>query len=117
VRTHSLARMFGYLGGILVLLGSVFTFFFGIVYAAVDRSLREGLGSTATALEQLVFGVLLLFFIAFAGSRSTDRSIAGGVVVVVVSVIGLLLIGSGVLVLVGFVLTLVAGILFLLPRA
>ncbi|MCI4327513.1 MAG: hypothetical protein L3K16_07785 [Thermoplasmata archaeon] len=117
MRSHGLARTFGYLGGILVLLGSVFTFFFGIVYAAVDRSLREGLGSTATALEQLVFGVLLLFFVALASSRSTDRATAGGVVLVVVSVIGLILIGSGVLVLIGFVLTLVAGILFLLPRA
>jgi hypothetical protein len=117
MRSQGLARTFGFLGGILVLLGSVFTFFFGIVYAAVDRSLREGLGSTATALEQLVFGILLLFFVALGSSRSSDYTTASGAVLVLVSLVGIVLIGSGVLVLIGFVLTLVAGILFVVPRA
>jgi hypothetical protein len=114
---NRLARAFGFVGGILVLLGSVFTFFFGIVYAALDRSLREGLGSTATALEQLVFGILLLFFVALSSSRSSEYGAAGAVVLIVVSIVGLVVLGSGVLVLIGFVLTLVAGILFLVRRA
>jgi hypothetical protein len=116
MRSFRLARAFGFVGAILVLLGSVFTFFSGILFAALDRSLREGLGATATALEQLVFGILLLFFVIVASSRSSEYATAGGVVLAVVSIIGIVLLGSGVLVLIGFVMTLIAGILFLVVR-
>jgi hypothetical protein len=116
VRTHGLARMFGFLGGILVLIGSVVTFFFNIAYAAIDRSFREGLAGTATALEQFIFAILILFFVALSGSRSSEFRMAGGVVLIVVSLVGIILIGSGVLVLIGFVLALIAGVLFVVPR-
>ncbi|HXQ95051.1 MAG TPA: hypothetical protein VN864_07815 [Thermoplasmata archaeon] len=114
--SYGLARMFGFLGGILVLIGSVFTFFYTLAFAAIERSVREGLAGTATALEQFVFAILLLFFVALSGSRSSEYSMAGGIVLVVVSVIGIVLIGSGVLVLIGFVLTLISGVLFLVRR-
>jgi hypothetical protein len=115
VRSKSLARTFGFLGGILILIGSVVTFFSGVVFAAIDRSLREGLGSTALAFEQGVVGVLLLFFVALSGSRPSEYAVAGGVVLAVVSIVVLVFLTGGVLVLIGAILTLVAGVLFALP--
>jgi hypothetical protein len=116
MQQRSLARTLGFLGGILILIGSVVTFFSGVLFAAIDRSLREGLGQTALAFEQAVVALLLLFFVVLAGSRPREYSMAGGVVLIVVSVVVLAFLTGGVLVLIGAILTLVAGILFLLPR-
>lgn len=115
MRSNSLARTLGFLGGILVLLGSVVTFFSGVIFAAIDRSLREGIGQTGVAIEQFVVGLLLLLFVALAGHRATDYRVAGGVILVVLSIVILVFLTGGVLVLIGAILTLIAGILFLLP--
>jgi hypothetical protein len=115
VGSHSLARTLGIVGGLLVLLGSVFTFFLGVLFAAVHRSFLEGLGSTALAIEQAVVAIILLFFVALARSRPADYRLAGGVVIVVVCLVGLVFLGGGILVVIGLILTLVAGILFLVP--
>ena len=116
MRSRSLARTLGVVGGILVLLGSVFTFFLGVVFAAVHRSFLEGFGATALALEQFVIAILLLFFVALASSHAGDYRLAGGVVIAVVSLVGLIFLGGGILVVIGLILTLVAGILFVVPR-
>jgi hypothetical protein len=115
MRSNSLARTLGFLGGILILLGSVVTFFSGVVFAAIDRSLREGLGQTALAFEQGVVAVLLLFFVALSSARPRDYTLVAGVVLIVVSLLALILLTGGVLVLIGAILTLVAGILLVLP--
>jgi hypothetical protein len=115
MRSKSLARTFGFLGGFLVLVGSVVTFFSGVLFAAIDRSLREGLGSTGLAFEQAVVAILLLFFVALSGSRPSEYSVAGGVVLIVVSIVVLVFLTGGVLVLIGALLTLIAGVLFALP--
>lgn len=116
MRSNSLAKTLGFLGGILILLGSVVTFFSGVIFAAIDRSLREGLGQTGLAFEQLVVGLLVLVFVALSGGRPREYATAGGVILVVVSIIVLIFLTGGVLVLIGAILALIAGILFLLPR-
>ncbi|MCI4356903.1 MAG: hypothetical protein L3K18_07165 [Thermoplasmata archaeon] len=117
IRSKGLARTLGFVGGLLLILGSVFTFFLGVLFAAVHRSFLEGLGATALALEQFVIAILLLFFVVLAGSHRVDYRLAGGAVIVVVSLVGLILLGGGILVVIGFLLTLVAGILFIVPNA
>jgi hypothetical protein len=116
VRSHGLARAFGLLGGIFVLVGSIFTFFFSLALAAIDRSVRLGLSGTATALEQFVFAILILFFAALPGYRSSEYATAGAVILIVLGLLGIVLLDSGILVLIGFVLALIAGILFLVRR-
>ncbi|MFI5414444.1 MAG: hypothetical protein ACHQ16_02095 [Candidatus Lutacidiplasmatales archaeon] len=115
MHSRSLARTLGFVGALLLLLGSVFTFFLGVVFAAVHRSFLEGLGATALALEQFVVAILLLFFVVLAGSHRGDYRLAGGVVIAVVSLVGLIFLGGGILVVIGLILTLVAGILFVVP--
>jgi hypothetical protein len=117
VRSNSLPKTLGFLGGILILLGSVVTFFSGVIFAAIDRSLREGLGQTGLAFEQAVVALLILLFVALAGGRPRDYAVAGGVILVVLSIVVLAFLTGGVLVLIGAILALIAGILFLLPSA
>jgi hypothetical protein len=113
--TNSLARTLGFLGGILVLLGSVVTFFAGVLFAALDRSLREGVNQTGLAFEQAVIAILILFFVAWSGTRGRDTTVAAGVVLIVLSVLVMVLLTGGVLVLIGAILTLIAGLLLVLP--
>ena len=115
MRPGSLGSVLGFVGGILILLGSVVTFFFGVAVAAIHHSFLEGIGATALALEQAVVAVILLFFTALAARRSRDYALAGGVVLLLVSLIGLVFLGGGVLIVIGFILTLIAGVLFVIP--
>ena len=115
MHSNSLARTLGFLGGLIVLVGSVFNFFYGVIAAAIDRSLPQGFGSTASSIVQAVVAILLLFFVALAGSRPSEYRLAGGVVLVVVSLVGLVFLGGGFLILIGLILTLVAGVLFVVP--
>jgi hypothetical protein len=115
VSTRSMGTALGIIGALLVLLGSVVTFILGVAFAVVDRSFLQGVGSTGLALEQFVVGVLLLAFTGLSRSRGSDYHVAGGVVLVVVSLVGLVLLGGGFLIVIGLILTLIAGILFVVP--
>jgi hypothetical protein len=113
---RGLATGLGLIGAILVLLGSVVTFIVGAVFATVDHSFLQGVGSTVLALEQFVVGVLLLVFLGLTRSRGQDMHLAGAAILIVLSLVGLVILGGGFLVVIGLILTLIAGILFVIPR-
>jgi len=115
MRTRSLARTLGILGAILILLGSLFTLVFGLATAALHESFEQGIGASALAIEQGVVGFILLFFATISGSRQSEFAVAGGVILLVESLVALIVLGGGVLVVIGLILTLIAGILFLVP--
>jgi hypothetical protein len=110
-----LGMVLGLLGAALIVLEGLLEAIGGVIFLAVGRTMRA-FGFWDHALLLLVVGLLMGFFAVLGRSRDTDRSLPAGVVLVVLVVVGWLVLGvtSGVLALLGSILVLVAGILFLL---
>ena len=109
-----LGMIFGLLGGLLIVLDGLLRGISGAVLLAIGRS-----GAALGAWEHgilLIIGGLLLAFFAFYGRRGNrDRSLAAGVILIVLPILGWFVLGfgSGILSLVGAVLALIAGLLYL----
>ena len=107
-----LGMIFGLLGGLLIFLDGVLRGFAGAVLLAIGRN-GAALGAWAHGLLLLVGGLLVAFF-AFYGRRGNrDRSLAAGVVLIVLPVLGWFVLGfgSGIQSLVGAVLAFMDGLL------
>jgi uncharacterized membrane protein len=86
----------------------------GIVFLATGRGLAA-LGSADEAVIFLVLGLVIGFFAVLGQSRAADRSLAAGVVLIVLAIVGWLALGfaGSLLAILAAVFTLIAGILFL----
>ncbi len=106
--------IFGLIAATLLILAALLRFLAGIVFAVSGRGFLA-LGSLDGAVILLVLGLLIGFFAILGRSREADRSIAAGVLLVVLAVVGWLALGFGnsLLAILGAVFTLISGILFL----
>ncbi len=109
-----LGVLFGLLGTALIVVDGLVDIIGGAVFLALGRGLRAA-GAFDQGLLYLVFGLLVGFFVVLGRSRGEDRSLAAGLVLVVLVIVGWLVLGtaSGLLAVLGSVLVLIAGILYL----
>jgi hypothetical protein len=109
-----LAVIFGLIAAVLLVVGSILRFFLGVVFLATGHAFL-GLGSVASSVIFLVVGLLIGFFAILGRARQTDQSIAVGIVLVILAIVGWLFLGfsSSLLAVIAGVFALIAGILFL----
>ena len=110
--------LFGLLGGTLLIVDGILDLVSGVVFLALGRGLRA-VDSWDQAVIFIVVGLLIAFFAVLGrSSRSTERPVAAGAVLVVLAVVGWFVLGfsNGVLALIASVFVLVGGILFLVSR-
>jgi hypothetical protein len=109
-----LGLLFGLLGAVLLVLDGVFDLFKGAFFLAIHRA-----GASYSAFDQaiifIVVGLIAGFFAILGRSRWGDESLAAGVILVVIAVVGWLALGfaSGVLALLASLFLLIGGILYL----
>jgi hypothetical protein len=116
LRAHSIGRLLGFLGGVLLVVDAFFVAVFGYGYAILQRSAGEALHATVGSIEVFVVGVLVLVFVFVGSNRTRDSSLAAGVVLIVLAVVTWVWIGPGDLLgVLGALFALLSGVLFLVP--
>ncbi len=109
-----LGGLLGILGAVLIALEAIVDLVRGVVYLAIGRG-AFGLGAFSEALILIVFAVLVAVFAVLGSRRRESRATVAGAVLIVLVVVGWLGLGvaSGLLALLGLLLVLVAGVVFL----
>jgi hypothetical protein len=109
-----LGMILGLLGAALIVLDGVLRAIGGVISLAVGRG-YYALGLWEGAVLFLVVGFLMGFFALLGRSRGSDRSLTSGAVLIVLVIAGWLVLGltNGILALLGSLLVLIAGVLFL----
>ena len=112
-----LGAFLGLVGAVLIALDGFLDLARGIFYVLVSKGGHAFLPFDQ-ALIDLVLAMIVAVFSAIGGLRGENRSLLGGVVLVVVVLFGWLALGLGVGVLsiLGALLALVAGVVLLVPR-
>ncbi len=111
---RQLGLVLGLVGGGLILIDGLLAGVDGTILLLIGNGHRA-LGLWEHSILLLLVGALIVFFTFLGRFRGADRSLASGAVLVVLVVAGWLVLGltSGLLSLIGSLLALVAGVLFL----
>jgi hypothetical protein len=111
---RSIAAILGILGGVILLIGALVSLIYGLAFVALGKP-SIGIGSLGFSVIEAVMGLLIIFFALLAASRSMDLTLAGGIVLFVLAIVGWGILGFGgsVLATIGLLLALVAGLLYL----
>jgi hypothetical protein len=107
---RSLVTILAAFGGILVLLGGVLGLLLG--YGRYDYGLRYGAVDVAViAVLAIIFGLVILVYSGVTHLRGPERSLIGGVVLVVLGIVAWAVSGELFLVGLGSFLTILAGVI------
>ncbi|MGP8077514.1 MAG: hypothetical protein ACLQD8_01555 [Thermoplasmata archaeon] len=111
---RTIGAAFGVLGAVLLVLEGLLDLLRGVYYLALGRGLRA-FGPFDQSIVLIVVGAVVAIFAILGGARREERSLVSGAVLVVVALAGWLVLGfgSGVLSLLGSILVLIAGVVFL----
>jgi hypothetical protein len=109
-----IAFILGILAALLLLISAFLHFVVGVGLLVTGAG-RPGLGSLGASIVEVVVALLFGFFSVLGRSPGNDRSLAAGLVLIVLAVVGWAALGFGgeLLALLAAVLALVAGVLFL----
>jgi hypothetical protein len=112
---RTLGHLFGLVGGLLILVGGLIALAFGIADGVIGHTLAAA-GALSEAMVLFVVGGLVLLFAHLGEHGWADRSFATGLMLVILAIIGwaVLGLGSNVVALVGGILVLLAGVLYLI---
>jgi hypothetical protein len=111
---RQLAMVLGIVGALLIVLEGLVDLVRGVVFVAFGHGYL-GVSFVGQSVLFIVVGLLIGFFALIGRTRGGERSLAAGVILVVLAIVGWLALGfaSGVLALLGSVFVLVSGILYL----
>jgi hypothetical protein len=111
---RGIAFVLGIVAAVLLLISALLHFVVGVALL-VTGAAHSGVGSIGSSVVDVVVALLIGFFAFLGRARGSDRSVAAGVVLIVLAVVGWAALGFGgdLLALLAAVLALVAGILFL----
>ncbi|MGI0131467.1 MAG: hypothetical protein ACREDE_07195 [Thermoplasmata archaeon] len=112
---RTVGHLFGLVGGLLIVVGGLIAVAFGFANLLVGH-VMAGAGALDEAVVLFVVGALVLLFAHLGVHAGKDRSVASGVLLVVLAVLGWAVLGLGtnVVALVGGLLALLAGVLYLI---
>jgi hypothetical protein len=115
---RAMGHLFGLVGGLLILTGGLVAVVFGLVDLALGQVIGAA-GALGGAVVLFVVGALVLLFAHLGEHGWKDRPVAAGVLLVILAVVGwaALGVGANLLALVGGILTLLAGVLYLIEPA
>ncbi|MCI4342143.1 MAG: hypothetical protein L3K11_07220 [Thermoplasmata archaeon] len=102
------------LGGILVILGGILGFLLSLgPHGFGDDRIASSVGSLLLGVLAVIFGVIILVYSGFTHFGGVDRSLSGGLILIVLGIVTWILVGDWVLVAVGSFLTVLAGLVIL----
>lgn len=109
-----LALIFGVIAAVLLMVDSLLRFVLGVAFFVTGHTFAA-VGSVGGAVIFFVVGLVIGFFAIVGRSREADRSMAVGVILIVLAIVGWLALGFGgsLLAILAMVFTLISGILFL----
>jgi len=109
-----LALIFGVVAAVLLVADALLRFLVGVAFLVTGKNF-QALGSASEAVIFLVVGLIIGFFAVLGRTRDADRSLAVGVILIVLAIVGWLALGfsSSLLAILAAVFTLISGILFL----
>jgi hypothetical protein len=115
---RAMGHLFGLVGGLLILVGGLVAVAFGFVDLALGRMIGAA-GALGGAVVLFVVGALVLLFTHLGEHGWKERPVAPGVLLVILAAIGWAALGLGanLIALVGGILTLLAGVLYLIEPA
>jgi len=115
---RKIGAAFGLIGAVLLVVDALLDLVRGVVYLAIGRGARA-FAPFDQALVFIVIAAVVAGFSLLGGMRRQERALVAGAVLVVVALVGWLLLGfgSGVLALLGSVLILLGGVVFLASSA
>jgi hypothetical protein len=114
---RGLALGLGMLGAILIVLEGLIDAIRGVLFVVVGRT-GFAFGAWSQSLVFVLLGIVLFVIVLYGRAARPDGTRAAGIVLVILPLLGFFLFGflNGILVLLGAVLVLVAGILYLTTR-
>jgi hypothetical protein len=109
-----IAFILGVIGALLLLLAALLHFVVG-VGLLITGAPHSAAGSLGSSVVDVVVALLIGFFAVLGRGRGGDRSLAAGIVLIVLAVIGWAALGFGgdLLALLAAIFTLLSGVLFL----
>lgn len=113
-----IAFLFGALGAILLIIGAAADFIGGFLFLATGAG-GHALGAWGRSVVDIVVALLVGLFAVFGRSGDRERTLAAGVVLVVLAFVGWFALGlvGEIFALIGVLFALIAGILFLVASA
>ena len=106
----SLVTVLAALGGLLVILGGIVGFLLSIGPNGYGPRYDGMVGGLVLGLVAIFLGILILIFSGYTHFQGVDRSLTGGLILVVLGIVTWVVVGDGILVDVGSLLTVVAGL-------
>ncbi|MCI4324038.1 MAG: hypothetical protein L3K03_08540 [Thermoplasmata archaeon] len=107
---RSLVTVLAALGGILVILGGILGFLLSIGPNGYGPRFDGAVDALVLGLLAIVFGVLILVYSGYTHYQGVDRSVTGGLILVVLGIVTWVVVGGWVLIAAGSFLTVVAGL-------
>jgi Flp pilus assembly pilin Flp len=110
---RSLVAILAALGGILVILGGILGFL--LSFAPGGYGMRDQFAAAALVYGVLavIFGLVIVAFSGYTHYRGVERSLTGGVILIVLGAVTWIVVGGWVLVAVGSFLAVLAGLLLM----
>ena len=108
---RSLVTVLAALGAVLIVLGGILGFLLSLGNGGFGERFGSDLGAATYGAIAVILGLLILLFSGYTQYRGPHRSLTGGIVLIVLGVIGWSIVGGWVLVAIGSVLTLLAGLI------
>ena len=106
---RSLVTVLAALGGVLVILGGILGFLLSFAPGGLGARFGGELDALVLGALAVVFGFVILVYSGYTHLRGSERSLTGGVVLVILGVVTWVVVGEWVLVAVGSFLTVMAG--------
>lgn len=97
------------LGGILIVIGGFLGFFLNIAGSGYGPPYSIG-ASVVVAAVAILLGIVILIFSGFTRYRGAGRGLAAGISFLILGILTWLVAGRGLLVLLGAILTIIAGL-------
>lgn len=117
MRPDRLGFFFGIFAGVLLFLGALVSFIYGIATLVTSGySTHLLVNTTSQIVLSVVIGLLFVFFAALASRRQRDYALAGGIVLILLAVGTWYVLGLGLLDALAGLFGLIGGILFLVVR-
>jgi hypothetical protein len=107
---RSIITVLAGLGGVLVILGGILGFLLSIGPGGYGPRFGGAADAVVFGLLAIVLGFVILVYSGFTHYQGVDRSVTGGLILVVLGIITWVLVGSWILIAAGSFLTIVAGL-------